>query len=310
VGYYQYVGALFGIYATLAVSLNLLVGFSGLFTLVHAGFAGIGGYVASILLLRTDVSWLAATGLALLVAAVVSSIFGIITLRLGDVYYVVGTFALQVILYNVFLNWADLTGGSLGLPGIPRPQIGSVEIGDGRDYLIFSLASLVVTFSIVWRLVHSPYGRVLRAIREDEMLARVLGKNVAAVKVLTFVIAAVLAAWSGVMLASLLTFIDPSVYDLDFTVFLLAIVILGGTGNLWGSVVGAVVLTLLPEILTHWEIGGIHAPQLRILLYGAVLMIVIRLRPLGLIPEYGGWPSLTFLRRRAPQPLPEGRDGE
>lgn len=297
-GYAQFVVTLFAINAALAVSLNLLVGYSGVLSLSHAAFLGMGAYGVALLTVRTDWPWAVAALTAVFGASLLAFLFGVITLRLHDVYYVVGSFALQAIVFNVFLNWQSLTGGALGLPGIPKPDVG-VRITDGVPFMLFALGFALAVVVISWRLVSSPYGRVLRAIREDETAALVLGKNVARLKTITFVISCALAAAAGCLLAPLLTFIDPGSFDIDEAVFLLSLVIIGGSGNIWGSVVGAAVLTAIPELLTFKNIGGMHSPQIRIILYGLILVLFIRLRPMGLIPEGWHWTGAR-LRRRMP----------
>jgi branched-chain amino acid transport system permease protein len=300
VGYLEFVVTLFGINAALALSLNLLVGYSGVLSLAHAAFLGLGAYGAALLVLREGMPWLLASLVSILGVSVIAFVFGVITLRLRDVFYVVGSFALQAIVFNVFLNWQGLTGGALGLPGIPKPSVGPLEIRDGTAFMLLSLGFALVVFVVCRRLVNSPYGRVLRAIREDETAATVLGKNVARVKTITFVIACALAAAAGCLLAPLLTFIDPGAFDIDKAVFLLAVVIVGGTGNIWGSVLGAAVLTGLPELLTYKDIGGTHAPQINIILYGAILILFIRLWPMGLLAEGFRWRRLRLRGREAP----------
>src|SRR5687768_4965205 len=130
-GYLQFVITLFAINAVLAVSLNLLVGYSGVLSLAHAAFLGLGPYGAALLMLRQDMPWLLAAAISIVGTSVIAFIFGVVTLRLRDVYYIVGSFALQAIVFNVFLNWQELTGGALGLPGIPKPSVLGRQIEDG-----------------------------------------------------------------------------------------------------------------------------------------------------------------------------------
>jgi branched-chain amino acid transport system permease protein len=295
-GYLEFVITLFAINAVLALSLNLLVGYSGVLSLSHAAFLGLGAYGAALLVLRQDMPWLLAAVISIAGTSAIAFVFGVITLRLRDVYYVVGSFALQSIVFNVFLNWQELTGGALGLPGIPKPSFFGRQIEDGTSFMLFALAFLGSVLLICRRLVNSPYGRVLRAIREDETAATVLGKNVARAKTTTFVIACALAAAAGCILAPLLTFIDPGSFDIDEAIFYLALVIIGGSGNIWGSVLGAAVLTGVPELLTYKDVGGTHAPQINIILYGVVLVLFIRLRPMGLLPEGWRWDWVRFRR--------------
>lgn len=293
--YLLFIGALFALYAAMAVSLNLVVGYAGLLSLTHAAFVGIGAYAVAIVTTRTEFSWPVALLAAIAASAALALFLGVLTLPVTDVYYVVASFALQVIIFNVLLNWKSLTGGALGLPGIPEPSVGGVAVSGGSAYLLFALVVSVLVILVVWRLVRSPYGGVLRAIREDETAALVLGKRVARVKVMTFVISSVLAAVCGAALGPLLGFINPTSFNVDETVFLLAMVIIGGTANLYGSIVGAAVLIGVPELLSFLEVGGDSAAQVRQIFYGLVLIVFIRWLPMGIVPEY------AFGRRRTPE---------
>lgn len=284
-GYLIFVLTVFFLYAALASSLNLLVGYTGLLSLTHAAFAGIGAYGASLLMMDAGVGWLPATAIAVALAGLVALMLGIITLPVRDIYYIVASFALQVIIYNILLNWRSLTGGALGRSGIPKPAIGSFPIGSGLQYLVFAV---VISTAIIWfvrRVGRSSYGRMLKSIREDEVAATVLGKRVAKTKIVIFVTASCLAAICGAALGPLLTFVHPSSFSVHETVFLLAMVIIGGSGNVWGSVVGAALLVGVPELLTFQDIGGTHAPQIRQIMYGATLVIFMRWRPEGVLPE-------------------------
>lgn len=304
-GYTLFILTVFFIYTGLAASLNLLVGYTGLLSLTHAAFAGIGAYGASILMLEVGMGWLPATALAVLVAGVAALVLGIVTLPVRDVYYIVASFALQVIIYNVLLNWRSLTGGALGLAGIPKPALGTFPITGNVDYLIFTAIISIAIVLFVRRIGRSSYGLMLKSIREDEVMATVLGKKVARAKIVIFVVCSCLAALSGAVLAPLLTFIHPSSFSVHETIFLLAMVIIGGSGNVWGSVIGAAVLVGVPELLTFQDIGGTHAPQIRQILYGAALIGFMRWRPEGLLPERASnrraWPGLLTRKRSNPE---------
>jgi branched-chain amino acid transport system permease protein len=287
--YTLFILAVFALYAAMAVSLNLVVGYAGMLSLTHAAFVGVGAYGVAILTTRTDTPWVVALVLAVVIAAALALALGVVTLPVTDIYYVVASFALQVILFNVLLNWKSLTGGALGLPAIPKPTVAGQQITNGLPYLIFAVVLASIVIGLVWRLVSSPYGRVLKAIREDETAAMVLGKRVARVKVVTFAISSAMAGACGAALAPLLGFINPGSFAVDQTVYLLALVIIGGTGNVLGSIVGAAVLVGLPELLSFMNVGGNDAPQVRQIIYGLVLVACIRWLPLGIVPEHATW---------------------
>lgn len=283
--YFLFIFTIFLIYVTLATSLNVLVGYAGLLSLTHAAFVGIGAYSVAIAMSRYGFGWIQALVVAIVISILVALVVGIVTLPVRDIYYIVVSFALQVIMFNVFLNWRSFTGGALGLSGIPKPAIGSYPISSGLRYLVFAAIISSLTLLILSRFVGVAYGRVLRAIREDETAAAVLGKRVARKKVEVFIVSSTVAAVGGTMLAPLLTFIHPSSFTIHETIFLLSMVIVGGPGNLAGSLLGAGLLVAIPELLTFTDFGGASQAQLRQVLYATALILFVRWRPQGLLPE-------------------------
>ena len=179
-----------------------------------------------------------------------------------------------------------LTRGPLGLPGIPQPEIFGSKVNSHWEFLILVWLFAVITFLICYRLVNSPYGRVLKAIREDEIFAMSLGKNVAYFKLTVFAIGASLAAIAGALYAYYITFIDPTSFTVAESIFLVSIVIIGGLGNLWGAVLGAVILIALPELLRFIGISQTYVANIRQILYGTLLILMMFFRPQGIIGEY------------------------
>ncbi len=171
-------------------------------------------------------------------------------------------------------------------PGIPQPTIFGLQISSHVDFLIVVGAFCALTLWITSRIVRSPFGRVLKAIREDEVFAQAAGKNVAANKVLVFVIGAGMAATAGVMYAHYISFIDPTSFTVMESIFIISIVIIGGAGSLWGPVVGAVVLVVLPELLRFIGLPSSVAANLRQIIYGGLLVAFMMWRPKGLLGEY------------------------
>ena len=174
----------------------------------------------------------------------------------------------------------------MGLPGIPQPSIFGLKITSHLGFLILVGIFCVITLWITRRLVLSPFGRVLKAIREDEVFAQSAGKNVAAYKVLVFVIGAAMASVAGVMYAYYISFIDPTSFTVMESIFIISIVIIGGAGSLWGPVVGAAVLVILPEVLRFVGMPSSIAANMRQIIYGVLLVIMMMWRPQGLMGEY------------------------
>ncbi|MCD6327391.1 branched-chain amino acid ABC transporter permease, partial [bacterium] len=237
---------LIGIYLILSVSLNLIAGYTGLLSIAHAAFYGLGAYVAALMALNLHSPYLINVICAVILSALLGALVGIPSLRIRDDYFVIATFAFQVITFSVLNNWVSFTGGPMGLPGIPRPTIFGLQVSTHLGFLILVGIFCVLTLWVTRRIVRSPFGRVLKAIREDEVLAQAAGKNVASYKVLIFVIGAGMAAVAGVMYAYYISFIDPTSFTVMESIFIISIVIIGGAGSLWGPVVGGVVLVTLP----------------------------------------------------------------
>ncbi len=274
------------IYSILSISLNLISGYTGLLSIAHAAFYGIGAYVTALLALNFESHFLINIICAMIFAGILGAVVAIPSLRIHDDYFVIATFAFQVIIFSVLNNWVSLTKGPMGLPGIPQPVILGIEISSHYGFLLLVLFFALLTFFVSSRLVNSPFGRVLKAIREDEVFALSLGKNVAGFKVLIFIIGASLAAIAGSLYACYITFIDPTSFTVMESIFILSIVIIGGTGNLRGSVIGAIVLVTLPELLRFLGLPSAIAANMRQIIYGSLLVIFMMYRPQGLVGEF------------------------
>lgn len=277
---------LIGIYAILSVSLNLIVGYSGLLSIAHAAFYGVGAYVAALLALKLHSPFLANIICAVILSGLLGAVVGVPSLRIRDDYFAIATFAFQVITFSVMNNWVAFTGGPMGLPGIPQPAIFGWNITTHYDFLIVILVLCIIILWISHKIVTSPFGRVLKAVREDEIFAQAMGKNVASYKVLIFVIGAGMASVAGVMYAYYISFIDPTSFTIMESIFIISIVIIGGAGNIWGSVLGAAVLVILPEALRFLGMPSSIAANMRQIIYGALLVIFMLFRPQGFIGEY------------------------
>lgn len=284
--YLLHILILIGIYVILSVSLNLITGYTGLLSIAHAAFYGVGAYVAALLALKFHSPFLANIVCAVILSGLLGAVVGIPSLRIRDDYFAIATFAFQVITFSVMNNWVAFTGGPMGLPGIPQPSIFGWEITTHYDFLIVVFLLCIITLWISHKIVTSPFGRVLKAIREDEVFAQAMGKNVAFYKVLIFVIGAGMASVAGVMYAYYISFIDPTSFTIMESIFIISIVIIGGAGNIWGSVLGAVVLVILPETLRFLGMPSSIAANMRQIIYGALLVIFMLFRPQGFIGEY------------------------
>ncbi|HEY4481211.1 MAG TPA: branched-chain amino acid ABC transporter permease [Candidatus Paceibacterota bacterium] len=284
--YLIHLAILFSIYAMLGVGLNLVVGYTGLLSVTHAAFYGIGAYATAILLTKTGAGFFASIILGMIVAIAVSFLIGIVLSKFKGDYYALGTFGFNTIVFAIFLNWQSLTRGPLGIPGISKPELFGINFADNLNFLILALVSLGLIYFISRFIVNSSFGRVLKTIREDEEAIQVFGYNTLYFKLAIFVISAAIAAVAGSFFASYITFVDPSSFRLMESVFILAIIILGGLANLRGSILGALFLILLPETLRFVGFPADIAAQMRQVVYGVILILLMLYRPQGLIGEY------------------------
>lgn len=284
--YYLHIVIVIGIYSILGSSLNLTLGYTGLLSVSHAAFYGIGAYTTALMTQELHLPFVVILLCVMAFSGLLSIIVGVSSLRIRDDYFVIASFAFQVIAFGLFYNLVSFTGGPMGLRGIPRPNIFGWTVNSHWEYL---LLVVVLASMVLWachRIAHSPFGRVLTAIREDETFARAAGKNVSAYKLLIFMISAAMASVAGVIYAQYISFVDPTSFTVMESIFIISIVIIGGAGSFWGPVVGAVVLVTLPEILRFIGMPSSVAANIRQILYGGLLVAFMMLRPQGLMGKY------------------------
>lgn len=270
------------VYVVLAAALNLLAGYVGLLSLCTAAFFGTGAYATSLLVLRLDWPWMPALGAGMLLAGVLAALIGAVSMRFRGDFFAIASFSFQIILSSVMVNWVEVTQGPLGIAGIPQPDLFGWRPASRVDYLLLYLVFAVAAFALLLRLVRSPYGRLLQAIREDETLAQSFGKDVLAAKMSTFVCGAMVTAMAGGLYAPYISYIDPGSFTVNESIFILAIVIIGGAGNLWGSALGAAFLVTVPELLRFLDVSPNVAANLRQILYGLLLAACMIWRPQGI----------------------------
>jgi len=276
-----------GIYIILTLSLNLIVGYTGLPALGHAAFSCIGAYTSSLLALRFGISpWIGVFAGAVF-GALLGIIIGYPSIRLKGDYFALATFGFGIIVYSIAKNWISLTRGPMGLPGIPSFSLFGYEITKTWQYLIIVLVFALITLFILRRIVNSPFGRVLKSIREDEIASETLGKNTTKYKLMVFVIGAFFAGIAGSLYAHYITFIDPSSFTVMESITVLLMVIFGGMGSISGSIVGATVLVILPELLRFLGMPSSIAAEVRQMIYGLLLVVLMIKRPQGLLGKYG-----------------------
>ncbi len=286
--YFQRLAVLVAINIILAVSLNLSNGFTGTFSLGHIGFMAIGAYVGALFTLapaaKTHSSlpglplWLANLDLsyipeqlALLIAilvggilaTIVAALVGFPLMRLKGHYVSVATLGFLIIVHVILLQWDQVTRGARGLSGLP---------GINVYWVVWIWVAITVYF--VWRLMRSPYGRAMLSVREDEIAAKSIGVNVHRTRMIAFCVSAFFTAVAGVLKAHLITAISPSAFYLDLTFNIIVMIVVGGMGSITGSILGAGILTFIPEILRNLEVGITVGPFQFPEMYGASQIVL------------------------------------
>jgi branched-chain amino acid transport system permease protein len=274
------------IYAVWVQSLNLIMGYVGVISMGHAIFSGIGAYTAALISVHLGYHFLVGTVSGFLLATVVGALLAIPSLRVRDEYLIVFTVGFQMVAYELMITARGITEGQGGIPNIPSPQLFGFAFNTPLTFLPLALVTTVLCFAIVWRLVNSPFGRVLKAIREDESACRALGKNTLKFKVLVFALGGGIAAIAGSTMAYFITFISPVSFSIEISIFIIVMVVLGGEANFWGPLVGATILVGLPEALRFLPGTAGFVDVLREIFYGLILMFMMIFRPQGILPEY------------------------
>jgi branched-chain amino acid transport system permease protein len=300
-----------GIYVLLALGLNIVVGMSGLLDLGYAAFYAIGAYtVAFMASSKYDQDW--PFWIILVVGGLMAAIFGILlgapTLRLRGDYLAIVTLGFGEIVPIVFLNSRDLTEGPNGIGGISPPDVGPLgdivglpngvfpTTGNPWPFYLTMIALIAISMILIYRLQDSRLGRSWMAIREDELAASANGINTVTTKLLAFALGASTAGLAGVFTGSKLTLVSPNLFRFDVSFTILAMVVLGGMGNIWGVAVGAFIIFMIQSVLLkqlNLFFNNVHVPilsdidflQYQFLLYGIALVAMMLLRPEGLFPS-------------------------
>jgi branched-chain amino acid transport system permease protein len=264
-----------GINTIIAMGLSLLMGYAGQISLGHAAFFGIGAYSSGVLTSKYGIHPAPAFLAGIFLSAAVAFLVGRPTLRLKGHYMAVATLGFGEILFILFNELSPWTGGPSGLSGIPNLTFGGISIEGGNYlYLVWGFVVVLLLFSL--NVINSRVGRALRAVHGSELAANAMGVDASRYKVKVFMLSAVYASMGGSLYAHFVTFISPGSFGLMFSILLLMMVVVGGAETIWGALVGAVLLTLLPEYLRGLE-------DLEVLVYGAILLVVLIFMPRGIL---------------------------
>ncbi len=273
--YYLNVLVFVGIYSLITIGLSLLMGYTGQISLGHAAFFGLGAYTSGVLSTKFGVSpWLALLagifvtgGIAFLIAAP--------ALKLKGHYLAMATLAFGYIVFIVFNQASSLTGGPSGFGQIPRFRLGNFLLRSDVHYYYLVWTLVIVVLWVSLNIIHSRVGRALRSIHEGELTANIMGVNTAKYKIQVFVLSAVYASLAGSLYAHFITFLNPTPFGFHFSIVLVAMVAVGGMASVWGAMIGAALLTILPEYLRAFH-------DYDILIYGSILLLIMMFLPKGL----------------------------
>jgi branched-chain amino acid transport system permease protein len=275
---------LISVNAILAITLNFIMGYAGIYSMAHAVFFGVGAYTAAYFALHFSSLFFLAVPVAMVVTAALSLVLALPALRVRGEYFVAASLGLQVLGVTVFAEWKSFTGGLGGVIGIPPADLFGVVLSDPAQYALLAVVCFVAVLFVIACLARSSFGRSLKAIRDSESAASAYGKNVALIKTLSVVVSAALAAVAGAIYAYYLGFINVESFTLDTSVLLMAMVIIGGTGTLLGPVVGTLLLMLLPSLFSYLpflpstEVGSVQQ-----IAYGAAMVLLMIFRPSGIV---------------------------
>ncbi|MCW3066269.1 MAG: branched-chain amino acid transporter ATP-binding protein/permease, partial [Solirubrobacterales bacterium] len=276
---------LIAIFAIYAMSLNVLLGYAGQLSVAHAAFGAVGGYMAAYLGVSHGWSFLPGLFVGGAAAGLVGVLASLPALYLDVRFLILLTLALSTAILAV-VGAIPALGGATGLTSLPFPVVFGSTLARPSQFFVFALIVALIVLAICWRLVHSPFGRVLRAVREDELATRGVGKNVVRYKVTVFGVTAAMAGIAGVMMSYYNASIQPSGFDLSQSMEIIAMVVIGGTANLLGSILGATILVLLDPFLQNVvNLDPNTAGLVRLFIYGALIVLFMLALPQGLIRE-------------------------
>lgn len=270
----------------LALSLNMVLGYSGLVSMSHAAFMGIGAYAAALLALNLEVNILWGFVLGIVMAGLVAAVYGYLTLRIQGDTPILISYAFQMVVFELMMRWSSLTKGVQGLKGIPRPEVFGGALTSLPSYFVFVTAVCVPVAALMLYLAKSQFGLAVRGIREGTRAMESLGRDTLRLKVVNFAIAGAVAGLAGGLFASFVRFTHPGDYNVHVSILLLTYVMVGGIGNPFGAIAGTLLLVFLPQVLGFLpSIPSSLEGPLQAMLYGAVLMAVVWFKPAGIFPE-------------------------
>ncbi len=271
------------IFIILAVSMDLILGYAGMVQIGHGAFFALGAYASAIITIRFDVPFYVGFIAAGIVAGIVGFIVAASMIKVSSDYFALATYGLAVITYTVLMNWDSLTRGPIGLRGLPPVELFGRTIWGGSGFLAVTLSFVVITITVLYLLVNSPFGRALKAMRDDDIATVSTGRSIVLLKIASYTIGVIFAGFAGSLYAHYVSYIDPSTFTVHISILILAMVNFGGRGTLKGPVLGALILISIPEALRFLGLPGTMGGLISQFLYGGAMVGMLLWNPKGLV---------------------------
>ena len=280
--YFLNIAIVISIILILSASLNLIMGYGGMFHMGHGAFYAIGAYTGALIFTRLGLPFL----LEMLIAGIVAGAFGLIigfpSIRLKGDYLSFISYGFAVVIYTIVLNWVSVTKGPVGISGVMRPTIFGINFSSMPAYLVLCLVICAICYFAIKRITDSSYGKSIEAFREDEIAAYSCGRNVASLRVQIFCVGAFFAGIAGDLYVHYMTIADPTGFTTNASFILVSMVIIGGMGSLLGAATGAVLVVLVPQLLILLGLPGFYSDQIQNIIYSLILIIIVIRRPQGI----------------------------
>ena len=274
------------IYLIVIYGLNIILGYGGLLSLCHSVLFGIGAYSYAIIITNYHFPFSITFLLSILITIILSFLLSIPALKFRGDSFVIVTLGIQIIFYTIIYNWISLTKGPFGITNIPKPSFLNITINSLSQSLLFLSFWLFIIIVLLVILNKSPFVLSLKTLREDEIAAESIGKSPKLKFRIAFILSSIFASLGGVLYASYISYIDPESFNLNESIFMLSIILIGGSGNLIGPTIGTILLILLPEGLRLIGLPDIYAGNLRQIIYGIILILLTFFRPQGIFGNY------------------------
>lgn len=274
------------LYVILALSANLVSGYTGLLSFANAAFYGLGAYVTILVMKNFGFDYFSALAMAMTFNVLASVIITYFSVRLKELYFTLATLAFQVVVFSILYNWEKVTGGSYGISELPGVKLFGHQLKGTQDYAILGGFFALAVIGFFYFFQKTPFVRLLECIRDRELGAVSLGKNISYYKFICNAVAGAFIAISGSLFAVYNSYIDATSFTLAESILIVNMILIGGTGNLIGPIFGACFYVMLPELTRLIPISSTQGASLQMIIYSLVLILVVRFKPNGLFGKF------------------------